>query len=233
MAFFPGEKIFFNDKIIKRRFSSVRLGATKDQMRAEQLVKRRQQEHEQIEAKKKKIEEDNRMQAIEEKFKAHYDAVEQLLKTDTVGLVSLDEMKKKQEEMINAREQQLAREKEAKLNDSTKNQHGQRKDANGHRKPNKLSFADEWEEEEQQQDDDEEEKSKAQTKISAPPILLDENSNIDENSNDSNSMNEPTQAELDRMVAAATKKKRLGKNPGKLFFFINDKKLRVIFFSNL
>lgn len=200
-------------------------GATKDQMRAEQLVKRRQQEHEQIEAKKKKIEEDNRMQAIEEKFKAHYDAVEQLLKTDTVGLVSLDEMKKKQEEMINAREQQLAREKEAKLNDSTKNQHGQRKDANGHRKPNKLSFADEWEEEQQQQDDDdeEEEKAKAQTKISAPAISLDENSITDENSNDSSSMNELTQAELDRMVAAATKKKRLGKNPDVDTSFLPDK----------
>ena len=131
------------------------LGASKDQMRADQLVKRRQQEHEQMELKKKKIEEDNRMQAIEEKFKAHYDAVEQMLKTDTVGLVSLDEMKKKQEEIIRAREQQLAREKEAKLGESGKNKSSHRKDSDAHRKPNKLSFADEWDEEEEE---DEEEK---------------------------------------------------------------------------
>lgn len=135
-------------------------GATKDLMRAEQLVKRRQQEHEQMELKKKKIEEENRMQAIEEKFKAHYDAVEQMLKTDTVGLVSLDEMKKKQEEIIHAREQQLAREKEAKLNALMKNKFNDQKGAGMHQKPNKLSFADEWEEEEEEQKEEEEEKEK-------------------------------------------------------------------------
>ena len=126
-------------------------------MRADQLVKRRQQEHEQMEMKKKKIEEENRMQAIEEKFKAHYDAVEQMLKTDTVGLVSLDEMKKKQEEIAHAREQQLAKENEAKLNDSMKNRQDNRKDANVHQRPNKLSFADEWEQEEESDDDKEKE----------------------------------------------------------------------------
>ena len=136
-------------------------------MRAEQLVKRRQQEHEQMEMKKRKIEEENRMQAIEEKFKAHYDAVEQMLKTDTVGLVSLDEMKKKQEEIIHAREQQLAREKEAKLSESMKNKQNNRKDAGAHQRPNKLSFADEWEEE--QEDADEEEKT-AVVKKPAPLI---------------------------------------------------------------
>ena len=123
-------------------------------MRADQLVKRRQQEHEQMEAKKKKIEEENRMQAIEDKFKAHYDAVEQMLKSDTVGLVSLDEMKKKQEEVIHAREQQLAREKAAKLGESTKNKQDQKKDSGGHRRPNKLSFADQWEEEEEEDEEE-------------------------------------------------------------------------------
>lgn len=132
------------------------IGGSKDQMRADQLVKRRQQEHEQMEMKKKKIEEENRMQAIEEKFKAHYDAVEQMLKTDTVGLVSLDEMKKKQEEMIRAREQQLAIEKEARLGESMKNKLNNRKDAGSHKRPNKLSFADEWEEEEEEEQEEEE-----------------------------------------------------------------------------
>ena len=146
--------IYFVDFIIMAFFT----GATKDQMRADQLVKRRQQEHEQMEMKKKKIEEENRMQTIEEKFKAHYDAVEQMLKSDTVGLVSLDEMKKKQEEIIQAREQQLAREKEAKLGDGSKNKQDNRKDAHGHRKPTKLSFADEWDEEEEEEEEEEEKK---------------------------------------------------------------------------
>jgi protein FAM50 len=148
MAFFPGKLIYLFEKKTKDEFYFV--GATKDQMRADQLLKRRQQEHEQMEMKKKKIEEENRMQAIEEKFKAHYDAVEQMLKTDTVGLVSLDEMKKKQEEIIHAREQQLAREKEAKLSESMKNKLNNRKDNGAHQRPNKLSFADEWEEEDEE-----------------------------------------------------------------------------------
>ena len=138
-------------------------------MRADQLVKRRQQEHEQMEAKKKKIEEENRMQAIEDKFKAHYDAVEQMLKIDTVGLVSLDEMKKKQEEIIHAREQQLAREKEAKLGEGMKSKYDQRKESAGHRRPNKLSFADQWEEEEEEEEEDE-----RPTIVAKPPIKHEE-----------------------------------------------------------
>ena len=183
-------------------------------MRADQLVKRRQQEHEQIEAKKKKIEEENRMQAIDEKFKAHYDAVEQMLKTDTVGLVSLDEMKKKQEDIVHAREQQLAREKESKLNEAIKNKQGQLKDASGHHRPNKLSFADEWDEEE---DDDTSDLPVANTTEEAKPVdqhpLSDETPMNDDDSNDSTSVRELTSDELDRMVAAS-RKKRLGKNPG-------------------
>lgn len=196
-------------------------GASKDQMRADQLVKRRQQEHEQIELKKKKIEEENRMQAIEEKFKAHYDAVEQILKTDTVGLVSLDEMKKKQEEMIQAREQQLAREREAKLNESNKNQHSHNKDNNAHRRPMKLSFADELEEE----DEDEDEQQK-QTLAKKPNKLIvgDEPKIEDTDSNDSQSLQEPTTAELDQMVNAH-RRKRLGKNPGS--FRINTAAMNI------
>jgi len=206
-------------------------GATKDQMRADQLLKRRQQEHEQMEMKKKKIEEENRMQAIEEKFKAHYDAVEQMLKTDTVGLVSLDEMKKKQEEIIHAREQQLAREKEAKLNESMKNKQHHRKDTGVHQRPNKLSFADEWEEEEEEEENEEENESvtkKPPTK-NEEPIPTDDNSlsndipkNEDADSNDSSSQQGLTAAELDRLVAAS-KKKRLGKNPDVDTSFLPDK----------
>ncbi|UJR15562.1 hypothetical protein I4U23_002501 [Adineta vaga] len=206
-------------------------GAAKDQMRADQLVKRRQQEHEQMEIKKKKIEEENRMQAIEEKFKAHYDAVEQMLKTDTVGLISLDEMKKKQEEIIHAREQQLAREKEAKLGDSSKNKQNLGKNAGSHQRPNKLSFADEWDEEEEEQDNEPVIKKQKQEQPvkNEEPITTDEHSesndvpkNEDADSNDSILESDLTIAELDQLVAA-TKKKRLGKNPDVDTSFLPDK----------
>ncbi|KAI0988984.1 hypothetical protein GJ496_007710 [Pomphorhynchus laevis] len=73
-------------------------GGAKDVMRAMTLMKRRQQEHERIEEKKRKIEEENKMRAIDDKFKSHSDTVEEnILKSDTIGLVTLEDMKKKQQ----------------------------------------------------------------------------------------------------------------------------------------
>ena len=92
-------------------------GNSNEAVRAMQLQKRRLQQQEEIELKKKKIEEENKMTSIDNKFKAHYDAVEQLLKTDTIGLVTLEDMKKKRELIIQQREQQLAREQKAKLDE--------------------------------------------------------------------------------------------------------------------
>ena len=40
---------------------------------------------------------------IDKKFAAHYDAIEQQLKSETVGLVTLDEMKAKQEDAVKVR----------------------------------------------------------------------------------------------------------------------------------
>ena len=37
---------------------------------------------------------------IDKKFAAHYDAIEMQLKSETVGLVTLDEMKAKQEDAV-------------------------------------------------------------------------------------------------------------------------------------
>lgn len=82
-----------------------------------QLQKKRQQQQEDLEIKKRKIEEENKMMSIDNKFKAHYDAVEQLLRTDTIGLVTLEDMKKKREHLIQQRELQLAKERKAKLDE--------------------------------------------------------------------------------------------------------------------
>jgi len=56
-------------------------GNSKDALRAMQLAKKRQQQQEDIEIKKRKIEEENKMKSIDNKFQQHYDAVEALLKT--------------------------------------------------------------------------------------------------------------------------------------------------------
>lgn len=90
-------------------------GDSREAIRAMQLQKRRQQQQEDIELKKRKIEEETKMTSIDNKFKAHYDAVEQLLRTDTIGLVTLEDMKKKREQLIEQRELQLAKERKAKL----------------------------------------------------------------------------------------------------------------------
>jgi len=60
-------------------------GAAKEAGRAMILIKKRQKEQEEIETRKRKIEEDLKIGTISNKFAAHYDAVETKLKSDTVG----------------------------------------------------------------------------------------------------------------------------------------------------
>ncbi|ENN81381.1 protein FAM50 homolog [Dendroctonus ponderosae] len=83
-------------------------GAASEAGRAMQLMKKREKEMQDLEIRKKKIEEDLRINNIETKFAAHYDAVEQQLKSSTIGLVTLDEMKAKQENIMKEREKKLA-----------------------------------------------------------------------------------------------------------------------------
>ncbi|XP_017785272.1 PREDICTED: protein FAM50 homolog [Nicrophorus vespilloides] len=83
-------------------------GAASEAGRAMQLMKKREQQLQDIEIRKKKIEEDLRINNIENKFATHYDAVEQQLKSSTIGLVTLDEMKAKQENIVKEREKKLA-----------------------------------------------------------------------------------------------------------------------------
>jgi len=83
-------------------------GTASEAGRAMQLMKKREQEQQDIQLQKKKIEEDLRLNRIENKFATHYDAVEQQLKSSTIGLVTLDEMKAKQENIVKEREKKLA-----------------------------------------------------------------------------------------------------------------------------
>lgn len=84
-------------------------GAASEAGRAMHLMKKREKAAQEIELRKKKIEEDLKIENIENKFATHYDAVEQQLKSSTIGLVTLDEMKAKQEHIVREREKKLAR----------------------------------------------------------------------------------------------------------------------------
>ncbi|KAJ8949919.1 hypothetical protein NQ318_007627 [Aromia moschata] len=83
-------------------------GAASEAGRAMQLMKKREKEMQDLELRKKRIEEDLKLNNIENKFATHYDAVEQQLKSSTIGLVTLDEMKAKQENIVKEREKKLA-----------------------------------------------------------------------------------------------------------------------------
>lgn len=79
-----------------------------------QLMKKREIAQQEIELRKKKIEDDLRIHNIENKFATHYNAVEQQLKTSTIGLVTLNEMKAKQENIVKERERKLAQKEREK-----------------------------------------------------------------------------------------------------------------------
>ena len=71
-------------------------GAASEAGRAMQLMKKRELAQAEIELRKKKIEEEMKLSNIENKFAKHYDSLEAQLKSSTIGLVTLDEMKAKQ-----------------------------------------------------------------------------------------------------------------------------------------
>uniref|UniRef100_A0A3P8UNI9 Family with sequence similarity 50 member A n=1 Tax=Cynoglossus semilaevis TaxID=244447 RepID=A0A3P8UNI9_CYNSE len=90
-------------------------GAASEAGRAMQLMKKREKEREQLEQMKQKIAEDNIAKSnIDKKFSAHYDAVEAELKSSTVGLVTLNDMKAMQEALVKEREKQLAKKEQSK-----------------------------------------------------------------------------------------------------------------------
>ncbi|KAK6056816.1 hypothetical protein COOONC_05674 [Cooperia oncophora] len=75
------------------------------------LSKKRERAKEDMEQQLKKMEEESSRRAagISSKFTANYDAVEEHLKTKTVGLVTLDEMREKQKDVVHDREETVVR----------------------------------------------------------------------------------------------------------------------------
>ncbi|KAI4898665.1 hypothetical protein NFI96_002811 [Prochilodus magdalenae] len=134
-------------------------GAASEAGRAMQLMKKREREREQLEQLKQKIAEDNMVKSnIDKKFSAHYDAVEQELKSSTVGLVTLNDMKAKQEALVKEREKQLAKKEQSKeLQLKLEKQKEKKRKEEQKRKIASLSFnPDEGEDEDEEENDDEE-----------------------------------------------------------------------------
>lgn len=136
-------------------------GAASEAGRAMQLMKKREQAQQEIEFRKKKIEEDLRINNIENKFASHYDAVEQQLKSSTIGLVTLDEMKAKQEDIVREREKKLAQKKEQKDREKLKALEAKQAEKNKQKQQiQALSFSVEDEESNDDEDKEVEEKPK-------------------------------------------------------------------------
>ncbi|KAF6344521.1 family with sequence similarity 50 member B [Rhinolophus ferrumequinum] len=84
-------------------------GTMREAGRAMHLIKKREKQKEQMAVLKQRIAEETIVKSkVDKKFSAHYDAVEAELKSSTVGLVTLNDMKAKQEALVRERERQLA-----------------------------------------------------------------------------------------------------------------------------
>uniref|UniRef100_A0A672I477 FAM50A/XAP5 C-terminal domain-containing protein n=1 Tax=Salarias fasciatus TaxID=181472 RepID=A0A672I477_SALFA len=132
-------------------------GAASEAGRAMQLMKKREKEREQLEQLKQKIAEDNMVKSnIDKKFSAHYDAVEAELKSSTVGLVTLNDMKAKQEALVKEREKQLAKKEQSKeLQLKLEKQKEKKRKEEQKRKIACLSFNTEEDEEEEENEEEE------------------------------------------------------------------------------
>ncbi|XP_003737320.1 protein FAM50 homolog [Galendromus occidentalis] len=96
-------------------------GAASEAGRAMQILKRRERQREEVELKKAKIEQEMKV-TMDDKFSSHFDAVEAQIKSATVGLVTLDEMKAKQENAVKEREKRLAQKELEKQEEKQKHE---------------------------------------------------------------------------------------------------------------
>ncbi|XP_072705120.1 protein FAM50A [Ciconia boyciana] len=128
-------------------------GAASEAGRALQLMKKRERQREHMEQLRQRIAEENIMKSnIDKKFSAHYDAVEAELKSSTVGLVTLNDMKAKQEALVKEREKQLAkREQSRELQLKLERQRERERKQEAKRKICSLSFSLEEAEEEEEE----------------------------------------------------------------------------------
>lgn len=151
-------------------------GAASEAGRAMQLMKKREIAQQEIELRKKKIEDDLKIHNIENKFATHYNAVEQQLKTSTIGLVTLNEMKAKQENIVKERERKLAQKEREKEQEKERALAAKQAEKNKQKRQiQALSFnldEDESEDEDEETSDDSTDKStKSKDTHSTEPVI--------------------------------------------------------------
>ncbi|XP_071275552.1 protein FAM50A [Agelaius tricolor] len=146
-------------------------GAASEAGRALQLMKKRERQREHMEQLRLRIQEENIMKSnIDKKFSAHYDAVEAELKSSTVGLVTLNDMKAKQEALVKEREKQLAkREQSRELQLKLERQRERQRKQEAQRKISSLSFSLGEEEEEEDEGDEAPEEAPKKRKLGKNP----------------------------------------------------------------
>lgn len=155
-------------------------GAASEAGRAAQLMKKRELAQQEIEFRKKKIEEELKVNNIENKFASHYDAVEQQLKSSTIGLVTLDEMKAKQEDIVREREKKLAQKLEEKDKEKLRALEAKQAEKNKQKRQiQALSFTLDDEEDNVNNDYDSDSQEKWREKVSLPKKKIKKNPDVD------------------------------------------------------
>lgn len=167
-------------------------GPASESQRVMHLQKKRERHQEEMEIKKKRLADELKVGKMEAKFSAHYDAVENDLKSSTVGLLTMEEMKTRQEKAVKEREMLLARKNKEEL---------------------KLLRKEEKEREKQRQKQNQQIKA-----LSFNPDEEEEEEKIEEEPEDV----EPSTSTQDSSAEEELKKKRFGKNPDVDTSFLPD-----------
>lgn len=131
-------------------------GAATEATRAMHIMKRRERAREELELKKRRVEEDIKLSTIDNKFATHhYDAIEAQLRTSTVGLVTLDQMRRKQVDAVKEREKQIARNEDDTTGKTSCRKEGSTKPQQN--KTKSLSFGDDDDDDDEDDEDAEKE----------------------------------------------------------------------------
>ncbi|KAH9498022.1 Protein fam50a [Dermatophagoides farinae] len=195
-------------------------GAASEGGRALQLQKQREKALEELELRKKKIEDELKLSNIRNKFAAHYDAIEQQIKSSTVGLVTLGEMRAKQEGLVKERERQLALKKESMIKKEIELRNEQKEKQKKQIKA--LSFRldeDEEEEEEEVQNDDDDDDESETDKNEPKSNIINDDSKSDLDSSDSISQDSFNNHNDEPQM----KKRKMMKNPDVDTSFLPDR----------
>ena len=209
-------------------------GPAKESQRVMHLQKKREREQEELELRKTKLANELAVGKMDAKFSAHYDAVENDLKSATVGLLTIKEMKSKQEMAVKEREMILARKtKEQQKQIRNEEREKEKKKQKQNQQIKTLSFnLDEEEDEDSEGNDSDEESEPKKMKSSCDKYQESpENSEAKSESNGKstidtkvpdNESDEKEPKDLDKTAENVLKRKRLGKNPDVDTFFLPD-----------